>query len=108
MKSLTGKMAVTIVILGGIEAAVAAFFSFGTSVGVLIGTSGSVVNLLSLWYDINRSVKRRRPIRGYAGRYVFNAVLMLLGGLISLGALIGVFIGLMNLKLSAYLVGWRG
>ena len=108
MRSLTGKMMITMVILGGIEAAVAAFFSFKASAGVLIGTLGAIVNLLSLWYDINRSVEKKRPVRGYAGRYAFSAVLMLLGGLISLGALIGVFVGLMNLKISAYVIGWRG
>ena len=93
--------------MGAVEALIASFFSGSALIGVILGSGGAFANLFSLWYDINRSVERRRPMRGYAGRYVFSGVLMLLGGLISLEALFGVFVGLMNLKLAAYLVGWR-
>ena len=107
MKSLMKRMTVTIGAAGIAEAAVAAFFSKEVSLGILIGALGAFINLLSLWYDIRRSVERGRAPRGYVGRYVFSAVLMLLGGLISVETLLGVFLGLMNLKLSAYIAGWR-
>ena len=107
MKSLIKKMITVIVILTAAESLAAVFFYPRFSIGVLLGGGGALVNILSLWYDINRSLKRRRLVRGYAGRYAFSGSLMLVGGLISVETLFGVFVGLMNMKLSAYIVGWR-
>ncbi len=108
MKNLIKKMIATIAILTAAESLAAVFFYPKLSVGVLMGGGGALINTLSLWYDINRSLRRKRLVRGYMGRYAFSGALMLLGGLISIESLIGVFIGLMNLKLSAYILGWRG
>ncbi len=108
MKNLIGKMITIMMILIAAECLIAVFFYPKFSLGVLMGGGGALVNLFSLWYDINRAVERRKTPKGFIGRYVFNAVLMLLGGLISLSALLGVFVGLVNLKISAYLLGWRG
>ena len=107
MKSLIKKMIAVIVILTAAESLAAVFFYPRFSVGVLLGGGGALVNTLSLWYDINRSLKRKRWIRGYTGRYAFSGALMLMGGLISVESLFGVFVGLMNTKLSAYIIGWR-
>ncbi len=108
MKNLIKKMITTIAVLTAAESLAAVFFYPRLSAGVLIGGGGALINTLSLWYDINRSLKKRKLVKGYVGRYAFSGVLMLLGGLISIESLIGVFVGLMNLKLSAYILGWRG
>ena len=108
MRSLIKKMIATIVILTAAESLAAVFFYPRFSIGVLMGGGGALINTLSLWYDINRSLKKKRLVRGYVGRYAFSGALMLLGGLISTEALLGVFTGLINLKLSAYILGWRG
>lgn len=107
MKGLIVRMIKTVVVLGIAEAIPAFFIDKTMAVGVAIGSFGAIVDTISLWYDINRAVERRKPPRGFYGRYAFNAVLMLAGGLISVGALIGVFIGLLNVKIAAYAMGWR-
>jgi len=78
------------------------------SVGVLIGTGGALINLFSLWYDINEMVKKestRGWLKGFLGRYSMSAFVLLISGLISLTNLIGAFLGLMNLKIAAYVAG---
>ncbi len=107
MKSLIKKMITMIVILTAAEGLAAVFFYPRFTIGAFIGGGGALVNTFSLWYDIKRSLKKRRWIRGYTGRYAFSGALMLAGGLISVATLLGVFVGLMNMKLSAYIVGWR-
>ncbi len=108
MKDSIRKMVKMITTLTLVEIAISSILKKGT-LGIVIGSIGSILNLYSLWYDTNRMVKNGFRIwkTGYVGRYVFNAVLMLIGGLISLADLMGVFVGLMNLKLSAYIVLWR-
>ena len=102
-------MITTMILLAAIEFFIWLYlFGFKHSMGVLIGSGGAFVNFYSLWYDIERSKKDRRIRSGFLGRYVFNAVLMLLGGLISVKALLGVFVGLMNLKIGAYIAGIGG
>ncbi len=109
MKNLIKKMVMVMIILLGIEFVIfLAAFGMKESLGVLIGGGGAFINLYSLWYDIERSKKTGRLRRGYGGRYAFSAALMLVGGLISVRALIGVFVGLMNLKMGAYIAGLGG
>jgi len=99
----------TIVILGtGEFLFFLLMYGFPESVGVLIGTGGALVNLFSLWYDINEMVKRKSTkgwLKGFLGRYSMSAFVLLVSGLISLTNLIGAFLGLMNLKIAAYVAG---
>ena len=83
-------------------------YGLSESVGVLIGTGGALINLFSLWYDINEMVKKKTNrgwLKGFLGRYTMNAFVLLVSGLISLTNLIGAFFGLMNLKIAAYIAG---
>jgi len=83
-------------------------YGFSESLGILIGTGGALINLFSLWYDINEMVKRKSTkgwLKGFLGRYSMNAFVLLISGLISLTNLIGAFLGLMNLKIAAYVAG---
>lgn len=83
-------------------------YGFSESLGILIGTGGALINLFSLWYDINEMAKRKstkRWLKGFLGRYSMNAFVLVISGLISLTNLIGAFLGLMNLKIAAYVAG---
>ncbi len=110
MKSLIKKMVILITILTLIEIFVCMlFFGMFTVYGVLLGSAGALLNLYSMWYDIKKMEKTKRFRRSFLTRYTFNAGLFLVGGLISVKTLFGVFVGLLNLKISAYITGlWRG
>ena len=107
MKRLIRKVLVTITVLMGVEFFVFLFVGlYDVSWGVLIGGSGSIVNLLSLWYDIERYKKVGLYKRGYLKRYVFNAVLFLLGSIFGVEGILGTFLGLLNFKVAAYIIGF--
>ena len=77
--------------------------------GVIIGTGGSIINVISLARDVEKmGYLSKKWVGGYAARYLLAAALFLLSGMImsnKLMALSGCFIGLMNVKLAAYVVG---
>jgi len=109
MKNLIKRMIVTIAVLTAIEFAIfSIFFTLKDALGVLIGGTGAVLNLMSLWKDVEKIGNSKKSKKGFYSRYAFNAAIFLVGGLISIKALIGVFIGLLNLKLSAFIIGLRG
>lgn len=110
MKRLTKKMTAAIAILGLVEAFIfSLIFGFEKGWGPILGSTGAIANLFSLKKDIERMVARKTTkgwVLGYLGRYTFNAALFLIGGLVSPETLIGVFVGLMNLKIVSF-VAWR-
>ncbi|AAD36684.1 MULTISPECIES: ATP synthase subunit I [Thermotoga] len=110
VKRLTKKMAVTIMIMGMVEALVFGLISgFEKSWSPLLGSAGAVLNLFSLKNDIEKMASRGTTkgwVFGYLGRYTFSAALLLLGGLVSFETLLGVFFGLMNLKIVSF-IAWR-
>jgi len=103
-------MTTAIVMLGLVETFIFSLISgFETGWGPILGSGGAIANLFSLKRDIEKMVSKRTTrgwVFGYLGRYTFSAALLLIGGLISLETLLGVFIGLMNLKIVSF-VAWR-
>jgi|GEM_PF-141946 len=82
---------------------------FEKSWSPLLGSAGAVLNLFSLKNDIEKMASRGTTkgwVFGYLGRYTFSAALLLLGGLVSFETLLGVFFGLMNLKIVSF-IAWR-
>ncbi|QTA37176.1 ATPase [Thermosipho ferrireducens] len=83
------------------------------SFGYIIGTIGAFLYIYSLYRDIinlnyREISKKRKILKGFSLRYFFSASLFLLAGYImedKVSALFGVFLGLINVKISAYIVG---
>lgn len=76
----------------------------------ILGTLGAILYIISLYHDIiSLNLKRKVSKKGYYIRYIFSASIFLLAGVIfeeKLTAIISVFLGLINVKISAYLVGF--
>ena len=109
MKNLIKKMITAIAILTVVEFVVFwLLFTLKDASGVLIGGIGAALNLISLWKDVEKIGNSKKSKKGFYSRYAFNAAIFLVGGLISVKALIGVFVGLLNLKLAAFIIGLRG
>ncbi|HCF38936.1 MAG TPA: ATPase, partial [Thermosipho africanus] len=79
-------------------------------VSYIFGTLGAILYIISLYYDIiSLNLKRKVSKKGYYIRYIFSASIFLLVGVIfeeKLTAIISAFLGLINVKISAYLVGF--
>lgn len=110
MKSLTKRMTVLILGMGIVEQLLLlVVWGLEKSWGPIFGSLGAILALFSLKRDIEVMVARRSKkgwLAGYFGRYAIYAIFLLTGALVSLEILIGVFIGLMNLKFSSFLM-WR-
>ncbi|PLV60268.1 ATP synthase subunit I [Thermotoga sp. KOL6] len=110
VKRLTRKMTMAIIIMGAIEALIFGIVcDIGKSWGPILGSTGAVLNLLSLKNDIEKMAHKKTTkgwMVGFFGRYLFSASLLLIGGLVSFETLIGVFVGLMNLKIVSF-IAWR-
>ncbi|ANQ53407.1 ATPase [Thermosipho sp. 1070] len=75
----------------------------------VLGTIGAVLYVISLYYDIINLGLKKRSKKGYYIRYLFSASLFLLVGVLfkeKVLALLGVFLGLINVKIGAYIVGF--
>ncbi|MDI3495930.1 MAG: hypothetical protein PWQ72_2057 [Pseudothermotoga sp.] len=109
MTSTIKKMITNVMILGSVEIVVFfMLFGYRGAMGVLAGTIGACINIVSLWYDVKKCVKKRRKmsLTGYLSRYTFSGAVMVFGSIFSLPALFGAFFGLMNEKIAAFL-SWR-
>ncbi|SHH29263.1 ATPase [Thermosipho atlanticus] len=75
-----------------------------------LGTFGAILYTYSLYRDIiNMYNKKKRTTKGFYIRYLFSASLFLLGASLfekKTLAVISVFLGLINVKLAAYIAGF--
>jgi len=109
MTSLIKKMIITITVMGIIEGCLLNHFLGVTAfLGAVLGTVGAIVNLLSLWQDLKKCVAKRRSmsVPGFIARYTLSGAVLAFAALMSFGALLAAFFGLMNLKFAAFL-SWR-
>ncbi|ABR30169.1 ATPase [Thermosipho melanesiensis] len=94
------------VIIGGILTNWKKSFIFG----YIIGTVGALLYIISLYHDIIcLNLKGKHSKKGYYIRYLFSASIFLLAGWLfseKTLAVIGVFFGLINVKIGAYVVGF--
>ncbi|MGJ8455604.1 ATP synthase subunit I [Pseudothermotoga sp. U03pept] len=83
-------------------------FGYRSALGVLLGTTGAIINVLSLWRDVEKCVARKKKMSviGYLSRYTFSGAIMALAAILSVQAVFGAFFGLLNEKLAAFL-SWR-
>ncbi|MCD6102538.1 MAG: hypothetical protein J7J68_01035 [Thermotogaceae bacterium] len=109
MTNLIRKMIITIAVMGIIEGCLLNhFYGVTAFLGVSFGTAGAIVNLLSLWQDLKKCVAKHRSmsVPGFIARYTLSGAVLAFAALMSFGALLGAFFGLMNLKFAAFL-SWR-
>ncbi|MBO8160890.1 MAG: ATPase [Thermosipho sp. (in: Bacteria)] len=76
-----------------------------------LGTVGSILYTYSLYLDIiGMYYKKKKGKKGFYIRYLFSASLFLLAGILFVEnrtlAIIGVFFGLINVKIAAYIAGF--
>jgi uncharacterized protein with PQ loop repeat len=75
-----------------------------------LGTIGAILYTISLYKDIIKTYNvRKRTRKGFYIRYLFSASLFLLAGFLFENktlAIISVFLGLINVKLAAYIAGF--
>ncbi|MEJ5229477.1 MAG: ATP synthase subunit I [Pseudothermotoga sp.] len=109
MTNVIKKMLINITILGTAELVVFWFlFGYKGALGVSLGTTGAIINILSLWRDVKKCVARKKKMSlvGYLSRYTFSGAIMALAAILSVQAVFGAFFGLLNEKLAAFL-SWR-